>query len=392
MTPDKDQLTQKAGKWAVPDIVPRPPFQLRSLPIRYRWEATRRHPYYQSLWLIVRAYYRQEPLRYVAEEYFRQVAVAMLAAIGVSGEPPDPATKFADLGEADLQPGWLCGAVQPITLRGIAGLLIAALPKETLGDVGLRLVEAGCDDRDNEPPRRTQAMLELSTLDKPGLDSYLDEPIVSVNPAASGRQITEALSELLKDWKSERGLSEKRDRSDKYADYLQVWDLREGWTGRDYDITREKKLKEVAIELGVELSTVNNHYRSAFELIVGHPYSPKMWLRLFGVCKFADLTGEGVMGPVTHHRPTVSPTWRPLPEAVLGCVSKEGDDVGPTAEVHAPDSFDVVKLIDRIRGLLEEEPDDARLAVRLGLGQEAVPAIAELREREAESDGSAGKK
>ena len=319
--------------WTVPGIVPRPPFQLRSLPIQYRWEVTRRHPYYQCFWLIARAHHRQEPLAHEAEKYFRHLAVAILAMIGVSGEPPHPATEFTDLGEADLQPGWLSGAVHPITLRGIVGLLIAALPKETLGHVGLKLIEAGCDDHENEPPRRTQAMMDLSTLDNPGLDCYLDEPIVSVNPAASGRQITEAVSELLKNWKSQRGLAEKRDRSDKYPDYLRVWDWREGWTGRDYDITREKKLKEVAVELGLELSTVNNHYRSAFELIIGQPYSPGMWFRVFGVNKFADLTGEGIQGPVTHRRPLVSPTRRPVPESVLGCVSENGDDLSPSAQV-----------------------------------------------------------
>ena len=31
-------------------IVARPLFQLRSLPIRFRWEVTRRHPYYQVWW------------------------------------------------------------------------------------------------------------------------------------------------------------------------------------------------------------------------------------------------------------------------------------------------------------------------------------------------------
>ena len=42
------------------------------------------------------------------------------------------------------------------------------------------------------------------------------------------------------------------------------------------------------------------------------------------------------------------------------------------------------KLIEQIRGLLKEEADDGRLAERLGLGPEAVPAIARLRERDGE--------
>ena len=101
--------------WAVPDIVSRPPFQLRSLPIRYRWEVTRRHPYYQNFWLIARAHHRREPIDHAVDELFGQVVVLIFEAIGVTGEPPDPGTEFAELGEADLQSGWLSGAVHPIT-------------------------------------------------------------------------------------------------------------------------------------------------------------------------------------------------------------------------------------------------------------------------------------
>jgi hypothetical protein len=380
-----------AGAEPAPDIVARPPFQLRSLSIQYRWEVTRRHPYYQNIWQIAKAYHRNEALgRRIAgmpaevEGMFRQMAVIILGAIGVSGEPIDPGTEFTELGAEELLPPWLSGAVHPITLRGIAAILIAALPKETLGYVGLQLVEAGCDDRENEPPRRIGSLMNLASLDKPGLNSYPDEPIVSINPAASGRQISEAVSDLLKHWKKQRGLEEKRDRSDKYPDYLRVWDLREGWTGNAYDLLREKTLRQVAAELGLDLSTVNNQYRSAFELIIGQPYSPSMWFRVFAVNKFTDLTGEGVVGPVTHHRPLVSPTRRPVPESVLGCASKEGDSISLSAGVIAPQDTDTWAIGEQIRGLLNEEPDDQRLADHLGLDHRAIPAIAYLRERNGE--------
>lgn len=317
----------------VSGVVARSPFQLRSLPIRYRWEVSRRHPYYQHWWRTARAYYRNKPLRHPAEPLLRQTAVVLLGMIGVSGEPPDPGTEFSDLGAAKLNAAWLSGAIHPVSLRGIAGMLIGLLPKETVGRVGILLVEAGCDDQENAPPRQVKAMLDLHALDLPGLDSYADEPIVSVNPAASGRQITKAISDLVKQWKSERQLEEKRDRSDKYADYLRVWDMREGWTGEEYDLSREKKLREVAIEIGLDLSTVNNHYRSAFEMIVGQPYLPDLWCRVFAVVKLMDLTGENIVGRVTHHRPLVSPTRRPVPESALGCASKKRDARTPTAAI-----------------------------------------------------------
>ncbi len=41
-------------------FVSRPPYQLRTLPLEYRWEATRRHPYYQAFWLIDQDHERQE--------------------------------------------------------------------------------------------------------------------------------------------------------------------------------------------------------------------------------------------------------------------------------------------------------------------------------------------
>ncbi len=87
----EDQSGQSLG------MVPRPRFHLRSLPIRYRWEATRRHPYYQNCWRLARAHYQNDPAEHPAEPFLRQAAVAFLAAIDVSGAPPDPAIDFDQL-------------------------------------------------------------------------------------------------------------------------------------------------------------------------------------------------------------------------------------------------------------------------------------------------------
>jgi hypothetical protein len=367
-----------------PGVISRPPFQLRSLPIRYRWEVSRRHPYYQQWWKVARAYHRDEAVSHPAEPLVRQYAIALLAMIGVSGEPPDPRIEFDGLEAAQLNPAWLSGAIHPVSLRGLAGLLIATLPRETLACVGQLLVEAGCDDQEDAPPRRSKAMLDLGALELPGLNSYADEPIVSVNPAASGRQITGAISDLLRQWKNERRLAEKRDRSDKYADYLRVWDMREGWTGSAYELSREKKLKEVAFDLGLDPSAVNKQYRIAFEMIIGHPYSPDLWCRVFSIVKLMDLTGENIVGRVTHRRPLVSPTRRPVPESVLGCASTEGDPISPSGGAISPPDTDTLATVERIRGLLGQEPDDQRLADRLGLGHQVIRAIAYLRERNGE--------
>ena len=92
-------------------LLVRPPFQLRSLPIRYRWEATRRHPYYQMWWKEAAAFYRQEAYENVGELLMRQMAMAILAHIGVTSEPPDPATAFDELDDDQPNVAWLSGAV-----------------------------------------------------------------------------------------------------------------------------------------------------------------------------------------------------------------------------------------------------------------------------------------
>ena len=53
-------------------------------------------------------------------------AMYMLGMIGVTGEPPDPTCSFEDLG--DLDPAFLSGSIQPMTIRNMISILIAAYP------------------------------------------------------------------------------------------------------------------------------------------------------------------------------------------------------------------------------------------------------------------------
>ena len=118
-------------------IVPRPPFQLRSLPISTRWEVTRRHPYYQAWWKWTPSCDSTDSEKTrtnlaSAESLLRDAGAIILGAIGVSRTPPDPATEFEQLGAADLNAAWLSGVLHPTTMRGLAAILIASLSKETL--------------------------------------------------------------------------------------------------------------------------------------------------------------------------------------------------------------------------------------------------------------------
>src|SRR5437763_348366 len=84
-----------------PGLITRPQGHLQDLPLPVRWEATRRHPYYQVFWRSVRSYLRGE----VEQPWPTPpvIAAACLRAIGVVGEPHDPAEEFSALEDPAFQ-------------------------------------------------------------------------------------------------------------------------------------------------------------------------------------------------------------------------------------------------------------------------------------------------
>ena len=295
----------------------------------------------------------------------------MLAAIGVSGRPPAPTTQFEELGDF-ANVSWLSSSVEPITLRGLATLLVAALPKETAAVLGMAFLEAACEDKEGEAPKVWQAIDTLTRSEKPDLDQFIDEPIVAINPAASARQVTSDIQELLRRWKAERGLGEKRDRSDKYDDYLTVWDLREGWLDGGYDSQRERRLSSIAADLKLPVPTIHNHYRKAFELITGHVYSPEHWFRLFGPLKFSVFFCAAP-GPVSPHRPTKSRSKRDVPMTTLGAnvADMAAGSEGTAAHQIVPQIWEMIAA-----GMSNQE-----ILAELEYGPEAAPAIDRMRSR-----------
>ena len=350
-------------------IVARPMFQLRSLPIPMRWEVTRRNPYYYVWWKAARAEHRKDVIASPEDGLLRQAAVPILGMIGVSGEPPDPATPFAALGADELEHGWLTGAVHPVSLRGLAAILLAGLPKESLGQLGMIFLEAACDDVENRPPRMIESMQRLTTETWPGLDDYPNEPFVSINPAASERKIGEAIDQLLKQWKGERGLDERRERTDKYEEYLQVWDLREGWHDGVYDRGTEQTFAEIAATTKRSISTLCNQYCRAFELIVGQPYSRELWLQLFGPIKLADVLGAGM---ARTRRPTASPTRRPVPESVVSNPVAEKSPPSVIATAESRDDAGYQQLLADITTMFDLGRTNAQICEELDLAPDAV--------------------
>ncbi len=366
-------------------FVHRPLFQLRSLPIPMRWEVSRRHPYYLLAWERARDHHRRVACADEFDLRLRQLALAHLAAIGVSGEPPDPASSYSAIESNELQPAWLSGAVHPITMRGLAALLIAALPQDVLGELSDLFLLASSEQKPNEaneaPPKHA-ALDELARMQVAELDCYVDEPFVSINPAASGRKIAEAINELLPKWKAERELREQRDRSDKYPEYLSVWDRREGWTGAEYDSLQEKPFAAIAQELGHPISTVESHYLKAFELVTGHSFSRSLWFKLFGPLKYHALFGLAPKAPQVRH-PLLDPSRRPIPES--GIVASSSDKGAPsllTGGLAAAPDGETDRLIHQIRALVEQGMTDRQIADDLGLDDSCLLAIAAIRNRE----------
>lgn len=178
-------------------LLPRPAYQLRSLPIELRWEVTRRHPYYLAWWSPAREFHEGAPVEQPAQLPLRQAAVAILGAIGVSGPPISPETPYENIGGVKLERAGMAGLIHPVSNRGLMGLLITALPKSTLSQLGMLLTQSFAKDGDVDE-QRIQALLQLAERQDPGLDEFVNEFIVSVAPTASQRAIAEDLATQLK--------------------------------------------------------------------------------------------------------------------------------------------------------------------------------------------------
>jgi len=80
--------TDDSSVWSGPFApLQKPLGPFRSLPVTYRWEVTRRHPYYQQAWELARRFFLQEPCPSPREQFFREYAVQVLGGIGVGRVP-----------------------------------------------------------------------------------------------------------------------------------------------------------------------------------------------------------------------------------------------------------------------------------------------------------------
>jgi hypothetical protein len=351
------------------------------LPVAYRWEVTRRHPYYLLCWELAHRHHTQpstDPRQRAGEE----AAVAILLGIGVSGDPPPPGSSPESLGAGILSQAWESGAVAPITFRGLLGMLLRDLPPDLLVQVG-RLVQECGTAAGKEPDEKYRFLTDLYTLQHAVLDGFPARPVVGVNIEAPQRIITEAMERFTRQWKEQKGISERRRRDDKLADYLVVWDAREGWQGDRYDITRELTLKEIARQVKVSIATAANRYRSAFEMIVGRAYSPALWERLFVPLKVSEWLDPDELPRRTLRRPWRERQPRAVPESAL---QAPGTGAGTTGLLNSTGisegEIGYVEFLLDVQHLLAEGRSDAQIVAALEMtAPNAEEAIAYLRQR-----------
>jgi hypothetical protein len=365
-----------------PWVILRPPELLMDLPVAYRWEVTRRHPYYLRFWQLAQSYHggpSTDPGQRGLEE---SAALVLLGALGVSAPLPPPGASADSLGAGSLSNAWEGGAVAPVPYRGLLGMLLTHLPPEVLVQVGHLLADCGAR-AGPEKVERLPFLTELFHLQHPALDALPTRPVVGVNVHAPLRAITEAVETMARQWKEGAGIAERRRREDKLDDYLAAWDLREGWAGDRYDGSREQTLCEIAQRLQVPLSTAANRYRSAFGLIVGRAYTPALWARVIGAIKAYERLGPEGLPRRTLRRPWRSPQPRAVPEAALRAPGEGAGAAGPLNTIGAsPNEIAYTDLVLDIQDLIARGRSNADIIAALEMtSSDAADLVEYLRQR-----------
>lgn len=212
----------------------------------------------------------------------------LLAHIGVTGEPIDPATPFEELETGEtIAPEFLPGPMQPMTHRNMAIALISHFPPAELKCLAAVFQVAASEkyavdnDSDNRHIQRSKAKVQLARMVSPTFDAFPRESLYFIDMRASARVLRESIGRLSRIWKRRLGLRERRVSLDKFDDALAVWDQREGWRNGTYSVDRCQPFPDIARDCARKQSTIINQYRSAYEWITGRPYSIDSWVLLF---------------------------------------------------------------------------------------------------------------
>ena len=374
-------------------FVRRKPEILQELPLSFRWEFTRRHPYYLLLWQLAHSYRDRDPSVDPQDGYAAYLA---LGEIGVTGEPQDPSMDFEQLDDARMTRDFLSGAVQPMTLRAQAALLLNMLPPSNLVElgtlmrtIGLQMQEIGEEQSALDTQRRL-ASVYLSQMVSPALDGLPQAPLYYIHLETSQRQIVADLERQVNHWKSVRGIPQRRRRTEKLDEYLEVWDRREGWRHGHYERARSRPFEQIAIELEEPKQTIVNKYRRAFYWITGHDFSIRNWLHTVALVKFAGIGGRPDSLPNNVLRRLLNPSApRPVLESVLVDKPVEHGQVGLVeAKSAVADTIVDRDLILDLQDLIARGLSDEAIAEKLELRDAEI--VKEFREHVSELAGVEG--
>lgn len=275
----EDQPNSEDQPASLHGFLPRSPHVFHQLPLDYRWQFTRRHPYYLTFWRYARGdFVHEAPDDPILAEFAPQV----LLLIGVTSEPFDPAKPHLD-DDTSRYSHWESGAVTKPTNLSLAYALVAGLSQSDLSLLSHLLFQtAQIGDADE---RFMFAFRHLAHFGPDNLASPTVAPFLAIDPEASQRAVGRALSVFHREIAHSNSDGPQRRRHDVLPDCLLTWDLREGWTGADYDVSRERPFSDIARELQTPITTLHDQYRAAFRYLSGHRYTYTNWLKLFQVRK-----------------------------------------------------------------------------------------------------------
>ncbi|MGZ0166940.1 MAG: hypothetical protein ACKVII_23700 [Planctomycetales bacterium] len=260
---------------------------MQHIPLRYRWEFTRRHPYYQMLWQLPGDTTGTVPAAQ------RELAELLLSCVNVSGATVSPATEWEDFSPDESWSIWTDGALSQVQLKGLVATLVGVLSRDSLASVSALLGQASQLDESNSSAKY-ELLKSVIHGEHPGFESYLPDLMVTISPSATEKSIAGAVAKIVQNYKSEHGIAKTRNQTGKYDEYLSAWDHREGWSNGAYDRDGEQLLKDIAKETRLSITTLHSRYKACFQLITGVEYSKHSWFKIVGQYKLAELMGSGM--------------------------------------------------------------------------------------------------
>ncbi len=363
-------------------MLPRPEYQLDRLPLRFRWEVTRRHPVYLQLWQVTQSA-RSSGGQQLVDQIRRQpLYLNAAAAIRVFGELLDPSTGFDELAETIATALFQRGSLQPVDVKSIAGILM-----RTMSSQGLRrlanMMERYADGRDELAPadQVLDDLAEFLLSTDPELTAYLDAPFYSISPVAPREQVLSDVAAVQAEWRQRLELSEQRSRANDYPAYLEVWDRCEGFVRGQYERISVSSFIDVAVELGEPRTTIRNRYQRAFQIVTGHEYSLENWQAVMGVQQFGQEFG-GVVSRVSHRRLRPRPS---VPDVDFSTIVDNEATCDPAylgSSSGNADHIDSANIVRRICEMIEQGSSDDQILGDVELGESAREAVSYLRLRD----------